>query len=222
MKQSTRVALAAGAFASLGLMGCSSATSSPSSSGSGPLPTATTGWATIISSAGNIILPSAYSGGLTDGATAGPSSLFFLDSQHAFTAGHLGEILMTPDGGESSVGVGSPTSGDLYAIAALSPTEIWVAGKDVSGASVWKSTTGGATWTKEVNTAAFFGGMAYLDRVQGFVITPSRQVAAVGGLTNNSAFVLGRDSLGPGTHSSQPVRRTAFMELMPYRPIQTT
>lgn len=191
------VSLLAGA---VGISGCSGSSKDKSSSVNG-LPSSTQGWATIISSAGKTISNPAYSGGVTNGQTSGPFSLFFLDSNHAFTAGHLGEILETSNGGNSAGGLPStPTAGDIYAIAALSTSEIWVAGKDTTngGASIWKTTDGGSHWSLEVNTITIFSeGTSYLDRIEAFVITSSRQVAAVGGMTSGSqGFVLGRTSSG--------------------------
>lgn len=176
----------------------SSTSTGTSTTISSSLPSITKGWSTILSSAGTVV--SDKNGGASNGKTSGPFSLFFLGDDTGWTAGNLGEILYTTDGGSSATLLKSPTSGVLRKIMALSSNEIWIAGSDSTnnGYSIWTSTDAGSTWSLETNTKTQFPdrSFSYDDRFQSFVMTSTRQIFVAGSITGSGAIIIGRSSSG--------------------------
>ena len=174
--------------------------SSPGGGPGGGGSSTTAGWKMVVSSGSSLVSPGS-NGGVTNGPVSGEFAVTFLDANDGWAVGNLGEILKTTDGGQSVTAMPTPTSGTLYDVFAVSSTEVWIAGKDSSGSSIWKSTSGGSTWSQEINTASLSSSSipanrvdTYADRIQRLLVTPSGAVAAVGRVGNDAYFILLRDA----------------------------
>lgn len=182
----------------LGSCGSTAATSTGSSS---TPTTGSTGWSVLVSSGENVLANPEFSGAVTDGQVAGSHATFMLSEDIGWTVGNLGEVLASSDGFDSATYFSNfPSSSILRAVFGVSQNEFWVVGRDTTneGASVWVTGDAGSTWTVEINTASSYTGRSITttDRLNDVILQSDGRVLVVGGLGDNTALMVGRDTAG--------------------------
>lgn len=181
--------------------GSTEGTGTSSSSTSTTSTTSATGWSVLASSGEEVVANPEFSGGATDGQVAGSFGAFMLSEDIGWTVGNLGEVLASSDGFDSATYFSNfPSSSILRSVFGVSQSEFWIVGRDTTndGASVWVTADGGSTWTVEVNTATSYTGRSITttDRLNEVLVNSDDRVLVVGGLGDNTALIVGRDTVG--------------------------
>lgn len=128
------------------------------------------------------------------GDTMGPCDIV-LTNDGAWLVGRVGEVMRVRVGKDRPESYSIGTTGVLQGVyAPPSAGVVWICGADNvnQGSSIWHSADDGRTWKIQFNTAQAFPNRSLLacDRIHKFWFAPSGVGWAVGGLGDNSAFIL--------------------------------
>ncbi|GEM_PF-6426482 len=156
--------------------------------------TTTTGWTTVTASGAFIVEPSLFTGG----AASGISGYFDLtynpsDTTNMWFVGNGGEVAKSTTSGASASLVTFPSSSRLRAVIQTDNNNVWVGGNDSvnGGASVWKTTNSGTTWSVQKNTLATkTTSVPSTDRINMILcLSDGLTCSLVGGYSDNTSLI---------------------------------